>query len=132
MMGMIIHRAMALFTDNTGKRSFDDMNESAEMNESAAEKFDEVHLKSIIQKVGCVINSYPKSIKPKFQFEDDCPEYMLLPKGGVTALYQSTLNYLTNACKATKEGEIVLAMSATDEMLHIECRDSGPGVKQER
>lgn len=126
MMGMIIHRAMALFTDNSSKRSFD------EMNESVTENVEMVNLATILHKVESVIRSYPKSVKPEIQILDGCPQHVLLPKGGETALYQSTLNFLTNACKATKEGKITLSISAEVKFLQVECRDSGLGVKQER
>jgi len=164
MMGMIVHRAMALFQDS-GKRSFEALSQG---DEDEATKFGSVDLRALFNKVESVMRSYPKAVKPVIKFDEGTPKLVLLVKGAETSVYQSALNYLTNACKATKEGEIrrgakdgrsaatavyrilhstitnnllvasllagsiELIVKAENNVLLIECRDTGPGVNQEK
>ncbi len=136
MMGMIVNRSMTLFQSSDdpspGKRSHSDTPESPELPPS--EQLTVISLQSLFAKIQKVIDAYPKSVSSLRIIVDPlCPPRVYMKGTGEVSVYQSALNYLTNACKATKSGHIEMHVTAspTTKMLSVECHDTGMGVAPE-
>ena len=97
-----------------------------------------VNLRSLFHsRVQTVIDAYPKSVDLSITIDPQLPEFIISDD---VVLYQSTLNFLTNACKIceanTKGDCIELIVSKTVgasqfAWLRVECIDCGPGVEAE-
>jgi PAS domain S-box-containing protein len=75
-----------------------------------------------------------KGIKLRFDVESDIPHNLC---GDLLRLNQVLLNYVNNAIKFTKQGEIVVRARMLEEndsniILHFEVQDTGIGISQEQ
>ena len=64
-------------------------------------------------------------------FESCLPEELRIETDGMR-VQQILINYLTNACKHTSEGSIVLKAEASQEQILFSVTDTGPGVPAEK
>ena len=64
-------------------------------------------------------------------FETSLPEELRIETDGMR-VQQILINYLTNACKHTSEGSIVLKAEASQEQILFSVTDTGPGVPAEK
>ncbi|GMH53039.1 hypothetical protein TrST_g11044 [Triparma strigata] len=124
MMGMIVNRSMSLFSPKS-KRKFGE-------DDTTEEKWKKVNVISIFDRVKKVIKTYPKSVDIELVMPPTLPQFFLIKGSGEVSIYQATLNFLTNACKATNEGWIKLTVDIKDGQLYVECEDTGCGVKPEQ
>jgi len=124
MMGMIVNRSMSLFSPKS-KRKFGE-------DDAVEEKWNKVDVSSIFNRVKRVIKTYPKTVDIELVMPPDIPQIILMRGSGEVSIYQATLNFLTNACKATREGWVKLTVDIKDEQLFVECEDTGCGVRPEQ
>ena len=64
-------------------------------------------------------------------FETSLPEELRIETDGMR-VQQILINYLTNACKHTSEGSIVLKAETSQEQILFSVTDTGPGVPAEK
>lgn len=69
----------------------------------------------------------------RMYFTTDCPDDMIVQSDG-RRIQQVLINYLTNACKNTREGEIHLHCSVTEKpgKITLSVADTGTGVPKEK
>jgi len=123
MMGMIVNRSMALFNPQRKRKTNDDVADS---------EWKAMDLSAVFSKVEKVIKTYPKTVEVRVSLAPGILGKKVMIEGnGEISIYQSSLNYLTNACKATKKGSVELRVSVSDGLLNVECEDTGCGVPPE-
>lgn len=72
----------------------------------------------------------PSFVAKNLALQLDLPDRPVFVTGDATALELAIRNLLDNACKFTKAGTVVLAVSATGSRAILSVTDSGPGVPE--
>lgn len=107
-----------------------------------------LNIKNLIESIQHVMAAYPKRAALNFRVDDDVPQVI---QGDVLAVFRSSLNFLTNACKVSESGVVDFHISMTEESIAtqaaeedsstvtahrkymlVECTDSGPGIQNDK
>jgi len=152
MISMIIHRSMSLFQSDKadpgivgGMKNLSTSDTSETGSDSGDPQRPNIPLARVSlinvfhSRVRTIMDAYPKCVPLKVTIDSSLPEFVVSDE---VVLYQSTLNYLTNACKicgksSSKEDFIELRVgkkvtpATNSSWIQVECIDCGPGVAVE-
>jgi len=101
----------------------------------------EVKIKFLVKNLSTIVDNTPKHVPLSMYVHENVPDVVI--SDGVK-IFRSCLNYLTNACKHTKKGSILLRIFVTNkegnkakdkgdlyrigDKVMFECIDTGPGI----
>lgn len=87
---------------------------------------DDVELKKILERV---VSTGQGLIQDKpVELKTDVPEQLPMIRGDKQRIYQIILNLMSNACKFTESGYILLRAEYHDDEVIISVKDTGPGI----
>ena len=90
---------------------------------------DNVDIKGIIETV--VNNSQSLLVEKPVALRTDLPDDMPFLRGDKKRLTQILFNLVSNACKFTEKGSVVITSKIEDKSLLLTIRDTGPGIAEE-
>lgn len=90
---------------------------------------DDVDMKAIVDTV--ITNSQSLLNEKSVSLSANLPENLPLLRGDKKRLTQIMFNLVSNACKFTEEGSVLVTVESKDKEILIAVKDTGPGIAEE-